>query len=57
MYEIVIERSDDAFKAYCPALPGCSVQGASKEEVLERIYEEIPWYTGERTRWDAIPKA
>jgi predicted RNase H-like HicB family nuclease len=50
MYEIVIERGEDgSFKASCPALPGCTAQGASKAEVLERIYEEIPRYIGEAT--------
>ena len=42
MYEIVIERSDDNFRAFCPDLPGCEVAGNSKEEVIERIYELIP---------------
>lgn len=42
MYEIVIERNDDAVRAFCPELPGCEVEGKSKEEVIERIYELIP---------------
>jgi predicted RNase H-like HicB family nuclease len=42
MYEIVIERQDERFRAYCPALPGCEADGASKEEVIERMYEIIP---------------
>ena len=42
MYEIVIERGDGGFRAYCPELPGCSVRGESKEEVIERMYEAIP---------------
>lgn len=42
MYEIVIERNDDNFHAFCPELPGCEVDGKSKEEVIERIYELIP---------------
>lgn len=42
MYEIVIERQDERFRAYCPALPGCEAAGDSKEEVIERMYEIIP---------------
>jgi len=42
MYEIVIERENEQFRAYCPALPGVEATGDSKEAVIERMYEIIP---------------
>jgi len=47
MYEIVIERHDDQFRGYCPALPGVEANGHSKEEVIERMYEIIPQHLGQ----------
>ncbi len=49
MYEIVVERTEIGFKGSCPALPGCIVEGTSKEDVLERMYLAIPEHV-ERAR-------
>jgi len=47
MYEIVIERDSEHFRAYCPALPGIEAVGESKEAVIERMYEIIPAHLNE----------
>ena len=41
---IIIEKDDDGYYAYCPELPGCQSQGDSLEEVRENIKEAVELY-------------
>jgi predicted RNase H-like HicB family nuclease len=40
-YAVVIEEGPDSFGAYVPDLPGCSVVGETREEVVQLIQEAI----------------
>lgn len=41
-FTIILEpEKDGGYSVHCPALPGCSSQGNSKEEVLDNIKEAI----------------
>ena len=46
MYQlpVVIEKDEDGYYAYCPALDGCQTQGDTHEEVLVYIKEAISLY-------------
>jgi len=46
MYQlpVVIEKDEDGYYAYCPALEGCHTQGDTYEEVLINIREAISLY-------------
>lgn len=41
---IVIEKDDFGFYAYCPKLEGCQSQGDTLEEVISNIREAIELY-------------
>ena len=41
---IVIEKDEYGFYAYCPELEGCQSQGDSIEEVMDNIKEAIELY-------------
>jgi len=41
---IVIEKDEYGFYAYCPELEGCQSQGGSIEEVMGNIKEAIELY-------------
>ncbi len=41
---VVIEKDEYGYYAYCPELEGCQTQGDSVEEVLENIKEAIDLY-------------
>ncbi|MCV3217187.1 type II toxin-antitoxin system HicB family antitoxin [Plectonema radiosum NIES-515] len=41
---IIIEKDEDGYCAYCPELPGCQSQGDSLEEVRENIFEAVELY-------------
>lgn len=41
---VVIEKDEYGYYAYCPELEGCQTQGDSIEEVLENIKEAIDLY-------------
>ncbi len=36
-YQITLLESDEGFAAWCDDLPGCSSQGATREEALSNI--------------------
>lgn len=41
-YTVVIERDEDGvFITHCPALPGCSSYGMTREEAVENIREAM----------------
>lgn len=41
---IIIEKDEDGYYAYCPELPGCQSQGDSLQEVRENIKEAVEVY-------------
>jgi predicted RNase H-like HicB family nuclease len=41
---IVIEKDEYGFYAYCPEIEGCQSQGDSIEEVMDNIKEAIELY-------------
>jgi len=45
--DVIIEKDQDGYYAYCPALEGCQSEGESFEEACENIREaaELYWET------------
>ena len=45
--DVIIEKDDDGYYAYCPTLEGCQSQGDTFEEVCRNIQEaaELYWET------------
>ena len=43
-FNIVIEKDEHGYYAFCPALKGCHSQGDSLEEVLSNIKEAMELY-------------
>jgi predicted RNase H-like HicB family nuclease len=45
--DVIIEKDEDGYYAYCPALEGCQSQGRTFEEAMENIQEaaELYWET------------
>jgi predicted RNase H-like HicB family nuclease len=41
---VIIEKDEYGYYAYCPALEGCQTQGDTLEEVLANIKEAIELY-------------
>ena len=41
---VIIEKNEYGYYAYCPELEGCQTQGDSLEEVLNNIKEAIKLY-------------
>ncbi len=41
---VVIEKDEHGYYAYCPELDGCQTQGDSLEEILANIKEAIELY-------------
>ena len=41
---VVIEKDDSGYYAYCPELEGCQSQGDSYEEALSNIREAVELY-------------
>lgn len=55
-YAIVIEKADNNFSAYVPALPGCVATGHTQEEVEAQIREAIEFHLdGLREDGIAVP--
>lgn len=43
-FGVIIEKDDDGYVAFCPAMKGCHTQGESLEEVLENMKEAVALY-------------
>ncbi len=43
-FNVIIEKDNDGYYAYCPELVGCQSQGDSFEEVTKNIREAIELY-------------
>ncbi|MEK7396957.1 MAG: type II toxin-antitoxin system HicB family antitoxin [Candidatus Poribacteria bacterium] len=41
---VVIEKDEYGYYAYCPELPGCQTQGDNLDEILGNIREAIELY-------------
>ncbi|MEJ2355844.1 MAG: type II toxin-antitoxin system HicB family antitoxin [candidate division WOR-3 bacterium] len=41
---VIVEKDEHGYYAYCPELEGCQTQGDSFEETLENIKEAIELY-------------
>jgi predicted RNase H-like HicB family nuclease len=54
--DVVIEKDQDGYYAYCPALDGCQSQGQTFEEVSQNIQEaaELYWETLTPEEKDAL---
>ena len=55
-YAIVIEKEEDNYSAYVPALPGCVATGTTIAEVEAQIRESIEFHL-EGLREDGTPIA
>ena len=55
-YKIVLEpdTEDGGYVVHCPALPGCSSQGDTREEAIHNIREAIEAYL-ESLKMDNLP--
>jgi len=42
--DIIINKDDHGYFAYCPALEGCVTQGESYEETIENAKEAVSLY-------------
>ncbi|WP_020375280.1 type II toxin-antitoxin system HicB family antitoxin [Sulfobacillus thermosulfidooxidans] len=40
-YTVIVEKSDDEYFAYVPALPGCTSSGQTPGQALDHIIEAI----------------
>ena len=43
-FNVVVERDEHGYYAYCPLLDGCQTQGKTLEEALSNIKEAIELY-------------
>ena len=43
-YPVALTQTDEGFSVSCPGLPGCWSQGATEEEALANIGDEIREY-------------
>ena len=43
-YRVKLQKSEEGYAIWCPSLPGCWSQGATKEEALENIKDAIEAY-------------
>lgn len=43
-YKVKLEKSEEGYAIWCPALPGCWSQGDTEEEALENIKDAIQAY-------------
>lgn len=41
VFKVKIEKDEDVWHAYCPALPGCVTWGYTHEEALKNIQEAV----------------
>ena len=48
MLEIVIEKDEDGYFAYCPLLQGCYTQGGTYEEALANIRDALRLHLDDR---------
>ncbi len=42
--DVIIEKDEHGYYAYCPALEGCQSQGATFDQVLKNIQEAAELY-------------
>ncbi|MGK7955872.1 MAG: type II toxin-antitoxin system HicB family antitoxin [Crocosphaera sp.] len=49
---VVIEKDEDGYYAYCPQLEGCQSQGDSLEEIKTNITEAIELYWMKKKKKD-----
>lgn len=55
-FAIVIEKDQDGYFAYCPALQGCYTQGDTYEEAMENIEDAIRLHIEDRqTEQEHVP--
>lgn len=47
--DIVINKDEYGYFAYCPALPGCVMQGDSYEETIAHAREAVSLYLSTRS--------
>ncbi|MCL5986254.1 MAG: type II toxin-antitoxin system HicB family antitoxin [Actinobacteria bacterium] len=47
-FSVIIEKDQEGFFAFCPALQGCYTQGNTYEEVLENIKDAIRLHLEDR---------
>ncbi|MBI2362940.1 MAG: type II toxin-antitoxin system HicB family antitoxin [Elusimicrobia bacterium] len=41
LFEVVVEKGDEGYFVYCPALQGCHSQGKTYEEAIDHIRDAI----------------
>ena len=46
LFKIVLEKDEDVYHAYCPALKGASTWGYTEEEAIRNIQEVIQMVVG-----------
>jgi predicted RNase H-like HicB family nuclease len=48
-FKVALKKSDQGYAVWCPSLPGCASQGATRDQALENIQDAIREYL------DAVP--
>ena len=43
-YNIVLEKANDNYSAYCPDLPGCIATGSTIEETVDKMKAAIKFH-------------
>jgi predicted RNase H-like HicB family nuclease len=44
IYRVRLQKTEEGYAVWCPALPGCWSQGATEEEALANIKDAIETY-------------
>ena len=47
-FSVVVEKDQDGYFVFCPALQGCYTQGDTYEEAMENIKDAIRLHVGDR---------
>lgn len=47
-FPVVVEKDDDGYYAFCPALQGCYTQGDNYEETMTNIADAIRLHVEDR---------
>ena len=48
LLEVVVEKDEEGYFAYCPALQGCYTQGSTYEEAIKNVKDAIRLHLEDR---------
>ncbi|MGQ9625483.1 MAG: type II toxin-antitoxin system HicB family antitoxin [Anaerolineae bacterium] len=56
-FAVVVEKDEDGYFVYCPALQGCYSQGDTFEEAMENIQDAIRLHVEDRLAMESLSPA